>query len=307
MFIYKGDIPVFKEATAVIPGIFDGIHIGHQELIKKAIESSNSKKIAPCIFTFKQHPKSGEYLLPPIEREEILKGLSIKYLIVANFNKIKSLSPYEYIEILCSKLKMKEIWCGSDYGFGKERGGNVEMLKTLGKEKGFSVCVIDDMCFNDKRVSTSYIKSLFLAGKTKEANLLLTRPFSLSGIVFPSSLRGRRFGFKTANIIWDKDLFIPRRGVYFVKIKIGKRLFPGMANLGERPTFNEKNLMLETHIFDFNKNIYGKEIRVFFLQWIRDEIRFNNPSRLYLQIKEDEKLCRVLSNAFPLNDMFLCK
>lgn len=289
MFIYKGDIPILKEPTAIIPGIFDGIHIGHQVLIKHAVRSSKAKNIAPLIFTFNpQYP----FVLSEIERERILKMLSIKYLIVADFDKIKEISPCEYIELLLFRLKMKELWCGADYAFGKERAGNVELLKRLGRERGFSVFVIDDICFNNKRISTSYIKSLFLAGKTEEANFFLTRPFSLSGIVVVSSCRGGRFGFKTANIMVDEHLFIPRLGVYFVKVKVGRDYFYGMANLGHRPTFNEKRLILETHIFDFNRDIYGKEITIYFLSFIRDEIKFNNASELYLQIKKDEKLCR---------------
>lgn len=306
MFIYKEKIPILKKPTAVIPGIFDGIHLGHQALIKNAIESAKNKCLVSCLFTFSPHPKSAPSILSFKERDKILKELGIDYLIIADFNKIKWLSASSYIELLLSSLKMKEIWCGWDYGFGKEREGNVEMLKTIGREKGFSVFVIDDIYFENKRISTSYIKSLYLEGKAKEANFLLGRPISFSGIVFPSCGRGRRLRFKTANISIHKNLFIPRKGVYFVKIKVGKGLFYGMANLGERPTFNEKNIVLEAHIFDFNKDIYGKEITIFLLKWIRDEIRFNNENELFLQIKEDEKMCRKLYNDcknFALNKM----
>lgn len=296
MFIYKEKIPILKKSTAVIPGIFDGIHLAHQTLIKNAIESAKSKCLASCLFTFSPHPKSAPSILSFKERNKILKELGIKHLIIADFNKIKGLSASSYIELLLSSLKMKEIWCGCDYGFGKEREGNVEMLKAFGKEKEFSVFVIDDVSFENKRISTSYIKSLYLEGKTKEANFLLTRALNISGVVFPSSGRGRKLGFKTANIPILKDLFIPRKGVYFVKIKVGKGFFYGMANLGQRPTFNEKKIVLEAHIFDFNKNIYGKEITIFFLQWIRDEMKLNNENELFLQIKEDEKICRKLYN-----------
>ncbi len=294
LLIYKDDIPILKESTSIIPGIFDGIHRGHQRLIKEAVTSSNKKGIAPCLLTFNPHPRSAPYILQDKERDKILEELGIKHFVIADFNKIKALSPHQYIELLLINLKMKEIWTGCDYGFGKNRKGDIKMLKTKGKELGFSLFILPDISYEFKRISTSYIKNLLLEGKIKEANALFGRPYSFSGVVVSSTGRGKKLDFPTANILWDEGLFLPRKGVYFVKIKIGKKTFDGMANLGTRSTFDEKSCILETHIFDFKRDIYGKEITVFFYSWIRDEMKFRNCEELSIQIKKDEKICRGL-------------
>jgi len=287
MLIHKGSIPILEEPTAIIPGIFDGLHLGHQKLIKRGVSSCKKNGLSPCIFTFTPHPMSSSYILLERERNRILEELKIKHLVIARFDKIKNLSPSQFIGLLLERLKMKEIWCGADYGFGKDREGNVEHLKVLGKKNGFSVFVIPDVSLFNKRISTSLIKSLLLEGKIKEANSLLGRPYSISGIVIPSKGRGRKLDFPTANISLNKGLFLPKQGVYFVNVKIGENLFKGIANLGTRPTFNEKSLVLEVHILDFKGDIYGKEITVFFYQFLRDEMKFASKEDLSLQIKGD--------------------
>ncbi|MEW6680493.1 MAG: bifunctional riboflavin kinase/FAD synthetase [bacterium] len=294
MIIHKGDIPILNYPSCIIPGIFDGLHIGHQHLIKQAIESSKKSNITPILFTFLQHPRSSQYILQEKERNRILAELGIKHLVLADFNRIEGLSPSQYIELLLTNLKIKEVWCGQDFCFGKNRRGNIKRLKVMGKEKGFLVFVIEDISFSNTRISTSLIKDLLLQGRIKEANSFLKRPLSFSGIVFLSQGRGKKFGFPTANLMWDENLFCPRKGVYFVKVRVDNEIFNGIANLGIRPTFDEKNLILETHIFDFNRNIYGKEITIFFHQWIRDEIRFDNENELFLKIKDDKERCRNL-------------
>ncbi|MEW6102521.1 MAG: riboflavin biosynthesis protein RibF [bacterium] len=294
MIIHKGDIPILKESSCIIPGIFDGIHIGHQYLIKGAIESSKKNGFIPILFTFLQHPRCGQYILQEKERDNIFAELGIKHLVLADFNRIKEVPPSQYIELLLTNLKMKEVWCGRDFCFGKDRSGNIETLEVMGNERGFFVFVIDDIYFSNTRISTSLIKELLLQGRIEEANSFLKRPLSFSGNVFSSIGRGKKFGFPTANIALDENLFCPRKGVYFVKVKVDGNIFDGMANLGTRPTFDGKNLVLETHIFDFNMDIYGKEISIFFHQWIRDEMRFNNENELFLQIKKDKEVCRKL-------------
>ncbi|HAW49597.1 TPA: hypothetical protein DCX16_01400 [bacterium] len=300
MIFYKGDIPSLSHPTCVTAGIFDGIHVGHQYLIKELVRSANKKGCDSLILTFYPHPGSialnetTQYIISEREQERIFEELGVKILVRADFYKLYRMSSGEYIEFLVDRLKMQEIFVGHDHSFGRNREGNAEVLKKLSKEKSFSCLFIPDVSFGGKKISSSRIKESLSQGEVETASYFLGRPYSVSGIVTRSVGRGEKLGFPTANVLWDKDLFCPKNGVYFVSLKIDRGIFYGMANIGKRPTFDGNDTFLEVHIFDFDGYLYNKEITVFFHFWIRNEMKFNSNDELILQLKKDKEKCKTL-------------
>jgi riboflavin kinase/FMN adenylyltransferase len=303
--IYR-DLPNLKVRTAVACGIFDGIHIGHCELIKRAVASSKEKGLSPLVLTFYPHPKMGSFILQEDERMRLVEGLGIEIVVVLEFEKIKGLLPEQYVrEILIKSLNLSEIWIGRDHRFGKEKAGDLALLIELKKRYGFEVFSIPDVMIDGERVSSSNIKNLLLAGDIKRAVRFLGRPYSVVLDVVAGSRRGRRIGFCTANMVWPDGLFLPKRGVYLVSVKVDNSCFYGMANLGVRPTFGEKKTMLEVHIFDFSGTLYRKRLAVTFCEWIRDEIRFENEDKLREQLERDKE--NLLQKTEVSVDLSFCK
>lgn len=283
-----------KKVTAL--GNFDGIHLGHQELIKKAIELSKINNISSSAFTFRQHTmktickkKFPKLLITNRKKLEEFSKFMLDYAIIFDFNKDFSLlSPENFIkDILIDKLNMKIAVVGENYRFGYRASGDIQLLKSFSKIYDYKVEVIEPVKLNKIIISSSYIRSLIQEGKIEEANKCLGRYFSLEGYVTSGRKVGRKLGFPTANISIDRDYILPLNGVYLTRVKILNKYFLGITNVGINPTFNVNNLSVETYIIDFNKNIYGMFIEVEFIKRLRDEIKFNSVEELIEQMKKD--------------------
>ena len=268
-------------------GNYDGIHLGHQAILKKLIIESKSNNILSSVMTFEPHPR--EFFSPKLapkriislrEKLEYFDELKIDHVFIVNFNDEFSRKSYlDFIEILKKNIQAKKIIIGNDFRFGKQREGNIDKLI----DNSVDVCVMNKIEYKGERVSSTIIRDSLAAGDLKRAAMLLGRSYSISGKVVHGDKRGREIGFPTANIHMFHNR-PPLKGVFAVKLN---NMY-GVANLGVRPTIaGFSKLNLEVHLFNFSKNIYGKHAHVTFLKKIRDEKKFENIDALKIQIQID--------------------
>ena len=268
-------------------GNYDGIHLGHQAILKKLIIESKSNNILSSVMTFEPHPR--EFFSPKLapkriislrEKLEYFDELKIDQVFIVNFNDEFSRKSYlDFIEILKKNIQAKKIIIGNDFRFGKQREGNIDKLI----DNSIDVCVMNKIEYKGERVSSTIIRDSLAAGDLKRAAMLLGRSYSISGKVVHGDKRGREIGFPTANIHMFHNR-PPLKGVFAVKLN---NMY-GVANLGVRPTIaGFSKLNLEVHLFNFSKNIYGKHAHVIFLKKIRDEKKFENIDALKKQIQID--------------------
>ena len=269
-------------------GNFDGVHIGHQALIKKLIAESKKRNLTPSVMTFEPHPKeffisenAPSRLTTLREKLEFFLDYGIKKVFVCAFNqKFSNISSEAFMgQILKEQLKVQLLIVGDDFRFGSKRQAGIEDLK----KNAFELFEIPEIDLNGKRVSSTRIRECLKEGRIQEVNQFLGRPYTISGKVVEGDKRGRQMGFPTANIHM-KHLRPALTGVYAVKL--GNR--NGVANLGVRPTIaGTPKLLLEVHLLNFNEDIYGQHVQVTFLEKIRDEMKFENIDALIEQIKKD--------------------
>jgi riboflavin kinase/FMN adenylyltransferase len=269
-------------------GNFDGVHIGHQALIKKLIAESKKRNLTPSVMTFEPHPKeffisenAPSRLTTLREKLEFFLDYGIKKVFVCAFNqKFSNISSEAFMgQILKEQLKVQLLIVGDDFRFGSKRQAGIEDLK----KNAFELFEIPEIDLNGKRVSSTRIREGLKEGRIQEVNQFLGRPYTISGKVVEGDKRGRQMGFPTANIHM-KHLRPALTGVYAVKL--GNR--NGVANLGVRPTIaGTPKLLLEVHLLNFNEDIYGQHVQVTFLEKIRDEMKFENIDALIEQIKKD--------------------
>ena len=268
-------------------GNYDGIHLGHQAILKKLISESKSNNILSSVMTFEPHPR--EFFSPKLapkriislrEKLEYFDELKIDQVFIVNFNDEFSRKSYlDFIEILKKNIQAKKIIIGNDFRFGKQREGNIDKLI----DNSVDVCVMNKIEYKGERVSSTIIRDSLAAGDLERAAMLLGRSYSISGKVVHGDKRGREIGFPTANIHMFHNR-PPLKGVFAVKLN---NMY-GVANLGVRPTIaGFSKLNLEVHLFNFSKNIYGKHAHVTFLKKIRDEKKFENIDALKKQIQID--------------------
>ena len=268
-------------------GNYDGIHLGHQAILKKLISESKSNNILSSVMTFEPHPR--EFFSPKLapkriislrEKLEYFDELKIDQVFIVNFNDEFSRKSYlDFIEILKKNIQAKKIIIGNDFRFGKQREGNIDKLI----DGSIDVCVMNKIEYKGERVSSTIIRDSLAVGDLKRAAMLLGRSYSISGKVVHGDKRGREIGFPTANIHMFHNR-PPLKGVFAVKLN---NMY-GVANLGVRPTIaGFSKLNLEVHLFNFSKNIYGKHAHVTFLKKIRDEKKFENIDALKKQIQID--------------------
>ena len=285
-------------------GCFDGLHLGHQKIIRVVVSEAKKKGGTSAVLTFNRHPRSViekievPFLISPEEKFKLLDEWGIDLAIIANFNqRFANLSAKAFCEkILKKRLAVKEIVVSSDFRFGKDRDGDVQLLKNMGKKCDFSVRTIRPLKIKNAIVSSSFIRNLIKEAKLKEAAIYLGRDFSLDGVVIPGEKRGRILGYPTANLKVNYSLNLPC-GVYAIRAKADERECNGLSNIGLRPTFNadSKSPTIEVHLFDFEGDLYDKRVKIIFKQKIRDEIDFSENSSLLLkQIKKDEKRAKKM-------------
>ncbi|HDL07917.1 MAG TPA: bifunctional riboflavin kinase/FAD synthetase [Desulfobacteraceae bacterium] len=299
----------YKDAVITI-GNFDGVHIGHQALFYETIQKAHIIGGKSIAITFEPHPirvlkQNGR---PPLitlyeQKVELIESSNIDVLICIPFTKeFASITAKEFVEdLLVKRIGMKAIVIGEDYNFGKNREGNLELLKAYAKKLDFEVIVVSWINMvkdNSGRISSTMIRELVNEGRVTDAKRLLGRNYQIRGLVKKGRNRGGKLlGFPTANINLHDEL-CPKTGVYAVTVECLDEKYKGVANIGYSPTFDDHIFTVEVHIFDFDKNIVGEKIRVNFVGRIRDEIKFANVSELSEQIKKDIDTAREILSLF---------
>ncbi|MCD6256056.1 MAG: bifunctional riboflavin kinase/FAD synthetase [Deltaproteobacteria bacterium] len=293
-------------AYAVITvGNFDGVHIGHQGLLKEVKKRADKMSGTSIVLTFEPHPlkvlkEKKIPLITPFERKiELIEKLGIDVVICLPFTReFSKVSAREFVEeILLKKIGMKEIVVGYDYTFGHKREGNIDLLKKLGDELGFKVCILGPILVDNMIVSSTRIRNLIMEGELEKVKILLNRYYQVSGEVIAGHDRGGRLlGFPTANLKLVNEVF-PKNGVYVVEVIYNNKVYGGVTNIGFKPTFGNDALSVETHILDFDQNIYGKKIKLNFIKRLRNEKKFSSIEALAAQIKRDiEEARKILQN-----------
>lgn len=285
--------------TVLTIGTFDGVHIGHQKIIKRLVEVSKIKNLTPSLLTFFPHPRmvlqkdADIKLINTIdEKKDILKQFGISNLVIKEFTKeFSRLTAEDFVKnILVENLKAKHIIIGYDHHFGRNRNANIDDLKQFGKDFNFEVEEISKQDINDVAVSSTKIRAALQEGDIKTANTYLGYNFMLTGKVIDGKKLGKTINYPTANLYIEETYkLIPKHGVYIVKSTIDDTEVFGMMNIGYNPTVNGKHQTIETHFFDFNENLYGKNLKIELLQRLRDEQKFSSVEELQSQLHIDKK------------------
>ncbi|MFC4023107.1 bifunctional riboflavin kinase/FAD synthetase [Oceanobacillus longus] len=289
--------------TVCAIGFFDGIHKGHQEVIKTAVKEAETRQMDSAVITFHPHPsvvlKKGvqhvKYITPMKQKQELLKRLHVDRLYIIKFNEeLSNLSPQEFIDHFIIGLNIKHLTAGFDYSFGHKGKGNMENIKEYTRDK-FSYTAIDKVTMEDDKVSSTKIRELMKNGKVDAANHLLGRPLTFSGIVVKGDQRGKELGYPTANLDLHEDVLLPKPGIYAVRVIYKNEIYEGMANIGTNPTFtaDREDLSTEVNIFDYNNDLYGEELLVEWHKYIREEEKYDNVDALITQMALDERNIRA--------------
>ncbi len=287
------------EETVIALGNFDGVHKGHQQLIYRAVSAAKAAGLKSAVFTFTNHPKNvmtGENIVKNIltfeDKVHVIEKLGVDYLFTVDFTQeIRNMGAEQFVkEILMEKLKMREACCGFNYSFGKKGAGKVELLGRMCLENACGFHVLQPIKIDGQVVSSTLIRDLISKGDMEEAKKYLGRNYSVGGTVVKGNQIGRTIGFRTSNILLDETMVTPKHGVYATYLTYNWTEYKGITNVGIKPTIGDEKKTIETHIFDFCKDIYDKEIKVEFLKKLRDEVKFQNIDKLAEQIEDD---CRV--------------
>jgi riboflavin kinase / FMN adenylyltransferase len=278
-------------------GSFDGIHVGHQEIIRRLTAGAHRQGDPAVVVTFHPHPlvvlrDRGDafYLTTPDERANILGQLGVDVVLTHEFSRqISSLSARDFILILNTHFDMRQLWIGQDFALGHNREGNAEKLRELGGKMNFIVNVVEPMKVDGQIVSSSMIRNYLRNGDVVIANKLLGRPYLIEGTVVEGDGRGKAIGIPTANLDTGDEKLVPGNGVYACLALFSGRQFPAATNIGFRPTFDGKRSQawVETHILDFHGDLYGKKVALKFLSYLRGERKFNGVEDLIVQINSD--------------------
>lgn len=288
-----------EKNTFLAVGTFDGVHLGHRYILDKVISASKKNNGRNFLVTFEPHPRNVigteklKLLTVKEEKIKLLESLGLENLLILNFtNEFSQLSGNEFfVHYILEKIGLKEIFIGYDHRFGKGREGNEEMLRILSKKYDFNITHIDAQKLEEEIISSSLIRNNISKGNIKSANKFLGYNYLLNGKVIEGDKRGRQLGFPTANLKIDFPLkFLPPNGVYAVNILLDNKKLNGVMNIGVRPTINNSvNITPEVFIFDFNEDIYEKELSISFIEKLREEKKFSSLDELKKQIKIDIK------------------
>ena len=288
---YKNIEEIKHNKNIVILGNFDGVHKGHQVILQKAVERAKEKELKTIVYTFSEYPKNQQTKITTCsEKAYFLDKNKIDYLCLEQFEKVRNYSPEEFVEkVIVNELNADEVYCGFNFTFGKGKSGNVETLKKLLEERKLKLnvqkAVLDD---DGEIISSTRIRNYIKEGNFEKVRELLGHNFIILGEVVYGKQLGRVIGFPTANLKFENKIY-PEFGVYGVKIHIqgDEKIYNGVMNIGRNPTVNVGILSVETNIFDFNEDIYGKIILIEVLENIRYEKKFSSVEKLKEQIGKD--------------------
>jgi riboflavin kinase / FMN adenylyltransferase len=305
------EIPFQKNSTVTV-GTFDGVHLAHQKIVKEVVALARERNGRSVIVTFEPHPREVvssagprmQLLTTLQERQEICGNLGVDWFVVLQFDTAFSNQSFRefYMTYLINGIGMNVVVEGFDHHWGKNREGTIGSLVNLGKEFEFEVVNIEQVVVNGQPVSSSVIRNALNGGKVENAAELLGRPYALMGTVVAGDKRGRLLGYPTANMDLDSEKkLVPENGIYFVKVELGVEKYFGMASIGVRPTFQTSGKRtIEVNILDFDRDIYGQELRIQFLRRMRQEFKFDSAEQLIQQMDRDKELSKVLQTEYIL-------
>ena len=291
--------------TAVTIGKFDGVHRGHQYLVGLLRERAQEQRLASAVVTLHPHPitvlRPGTpvtYLCSLEERVALLRSLGVDGVAVLPFtSELAQLSYQDFIALLAEELQLRLLLIGPDFAVGRGRAGGADALRALGDDRGFQVEVVPLFAEDDAKVGSGAVRDALAAGDMEAVTNLLGRPFALRGPVVRGDERGRTIGFPTANIAVAPDLALPAYGVYVTRATLGDVAYLSVTNIGERPTFGERRVTVETHLLDFEGDCYERELRIELLHRLRGEQRFEGVDALVAQIGSDVEATRAYFEA----------
>lgn len=278
-------------------GVFDGVHLGHQQLIRQLVDHARASGRKSIVLTFHPHPdtvleqvKTRYYLTTPEKRAGLLLKLGVDIVITHPFDdETRNLPAADFIDQLVKHLRLKELWVGADFALGFQREGDVDYLRAQGEKRGFKVKAMELIT---AQASGQFIRSSTLRDQVRKGNMraakaMLGRAYSLEGTVVAGQQRGRTIGVPTANLaVWSEQI-IPANGVYATWARLGSETFPAATNIGQRPTFAGDDVTIEAHLLDFDRDIYDERLEVNFVRRLRPERKFGGIEELLAQIQED--------------------
>jgi riboflavin kinase / FMN adenylyltransferase len=299
----ESGLPPYVTATVITVGTFDGVHRGHRDVIERLVARSHALKIPSVLVTFEPHPleivnpAAAPLLLTSYEEKlEVLAETGLDYMAVVPFTtRLSAFSAEQFVELVLRRcFRMRELLIGYDHGFGRQRAGNVGVLRTLGERDGFRVEVVEPVSTSDGHsVSSTSIRRAVAGGDLVRAEESLGRRYSVSGRVVSGSQRGRTIGFPTLNLGPPPPRkLLPPEGVYAVVVQTPFGASGGMMNLGPRPTFGDSATSLEAHLFDVTDDFYDAHVRIDFVSRLRETRKFASPEHLAAQLRQDERDAR---------------
>ncbi len=291
-----------RQPMNVSVGVFDGVHLGHCFLLRRMVEDAATKKIGSLCITLEPHPEAvlhpegpPAFLCSLNQRVARLESLGLDRVEVLPFTgDIAHQTADEFMSWLTGAYEVRGLWGGADFALGRDREGTIAALSDLAARHHFEVCALALLEVGGRPISSNRIRAALAAGDVREAATLLGRPYSIAGAVLHGAHRGREIGFPTANVAPPAGWALPGDGVYFVAARANGVRYRGVANLGARPTFQEHERLLETHILDFSGDLYGVQLEVEFLDLLRPTVRFGSVDELKAQIARDVQKARVL-------------
>ena len=283
-------------------GNFDGVHLGHREIFRRVTADAAARDGVSLVITFIPHPlkvlglkRDLRLINTYAEKENLIEASGIDYLLTVPFTtEFATIGAERFVrEILVGRIGIDKLIIGADYAFGKGREGDVAMLRRMGEQLGFQVEVLDQIGSGDLIYSSTAVRRMITEGNVREVVRLIGRHFSVGGTVVHGRHRGKGLGFPTANLSTDKEL-IPKPGVYAVKVRAGDAIYDGACNIGDNPTFGNETVSIEVFIFDYEGELYGQEIRLYFVERVRDEQKYPDVEALRDAIARDVARCREL-------------
>ena len=281
------------EASVVALGAFDGLHLAHRKIMDKTKEYAKANNLASGVLLFDKLPsevfsRSAKCIMSFSDKKELLSDMDFLY--VQEFSEeFQNLNGEEFAEFLALKLKAKAVCAGFNYRFGKNAACDISDLERFGEKYGFLVLKTEELKVDGKTVSSTYIRELIEAGEMQEAAKLLGRIFFMTGEVLSGFHLGRTFGYPTVNLSYEKNSVLPKHGVYKGEVEVLGKRYRAVINVGKRPTFDRDDITIESFLLDFEGDLYGKKIRVYFEEFLRPEIKFKNAEELAKQIESDIK------------------
>lgn len=289
-----------ESANYVALGSFDGLHYGHLSLVRKTVEVAKEKNGKSMVFTYKNHPKTvvkpdcvPKLIMDLDTKLEYLEEENVDIVVLRTFTKeFMGIEAEDFIKLLCEGYNVKGIVVGFNFRFGHKNLGDIELLKKLKEKYGYELYIIEPYTYEDKAISSTRIRNCILEGNVSEATKMLSKPYLIKGKVIHGKQLGRTIGVPTANLNFNEKMIIPSKGVYYTNVEYKNNKYKGLTSVGNNPTVNGQELTIETYILNFDEMIYGEELKVYFIERIRGEIKFDSLDELVLQIKKDEEFIK---------------